>query len=271
MVKTYKLNGKIWIDIDRGTSEEIVKVMDTYNVHPTVAKEITSSTPKPRVEFHHNYIYCILHFPTWKHAHSQNKNQEVDFIIGKDALITARYDTIDTLDKFAKDLEVQEILDKENQASRHSHMILMKILRELYTGLFEELEYIEDTIEDITGKIFKKKEREMVVSISEMTRTLLDFKKVTGSHHEILEVLKNKGREIFGKEFADEMENVISDYLKVNNTIKSNLEELAELRQTDNSLLTSKQNETIKRLTIIGAFLFILSILVTLYLFRLNF
>ena len=67
------------------------------------------------------------------------------------------------------------------------------------------------------------------------------------------------------------MENVISDYLKVNNTIKSNLEELAELRQTDNSLLTSKQNETIKRLTIIGAFLFILSILVTLYLFRLNF
>ncbi|HEY4505537.1 MAG TPA: CorA family divalent cation transporter [Candidatus Paceibacterota bacterium] len=264
MINTYKLGNETWIDIDHGTPEEIHKVMDSYNIHPFVAKELSSITPKPRVEFHDHYIYCILHFPTWKHTHSEKegKNQEVDFIIAKDTLITARYDTIDTLHKLGKDLEVNEILDKGDRPHEPSHIIFVKMLRGLYGGIFEELEYIEDTTESITSKIFKNKEREMVVSISEVTRTLLDFKRVTDLHHEILTAIQKRGKEMFGDDFGGEMESIILDYLKINTTIKSNLEVLRELRETDDSLLTAKQNETIKKLTLITAILFVISILV---------
>ncbi|KKR32362.1 MAG: Magnesium and cobalt transport protein CorA [Parcubacteria group bacterium GW2011_GWF2_39_8b] len=263
MIKTYKLNRETWVDIDNGTPEEIHSVMDKYGIHPFVAKELFSSTPKPRIEFHDQYIYCILHFPASKHTHSKDKNQEVDFIIGKDTLITARYDTIDALHKLGKDLEVEEVLDKGNHIYNHSHIIFTRLLRGLYTGVFEELEYIEDTIENITSNIFKKKEREMVVSISEITRTLLDFKRVTDLHQEILEALKERGQEIFGNEFANEMEVIILDFLKINTTIKSNLEMLRELRETDYSLLSAKQNEKLSQWTIIGSVLLILGIIAT--------
>src|SRR5205085_78398 len=137
-------------------------LMDQYNIHPFVAKELSSVTPKPTISFHDHYIYCILHFPALKHSHSQerieDKNQEVDFIIGKDVLITARYDTIDALHKLGKDLEVREILEKGDAKHQHSHTIFVRMLRELYISIFEELEYIEDTIEDITSNIFKSKE-----------------------------------------------------------------------------------------------------------------
>src|SRR4051812_42402009 len=116
MINTYKYSGETWVDIDHGTPEEIHEIMDTYHIHPFVAKELTSITPKPRIEFHDKYIYCILHFPAWKHTHStDNKNQEVDFIIGKDILITARYDTIDALHELSKDLEVDQILEKNDE------------------------------------------------------------------------------------------------------------------------------------------------------------
>ena len=265
MIETHTLNGETWIDIDHGTPEEIHSLMDKYNIHPFVAKELTAATPKARVEFHDEYMYCILHFPAWKHTHTE-QNQEVDFIIGRDTLITARYDTIDALHKLGKDLEVHEVLDKSETIEKHTHIIFMKMLRELYSSVFEELESIEDTIQDITGKIFKEKEREMVVSISEITRTLLDFKRVTDLHHEILEALKHRGQEIFGDRFAHEMEVIILDYLKINTTIKSNLEMLRELRETDDSLLSAKQNETIKRFTIIGSILIVLGIIVTILL-----
>lgn len=265
MIETHIVGGETWVDIDHGTPEEIHTLMDKYGIHPFVAKELTAITPKPRIEFHDHYIYCILHFPAWKHTHSEDNNQEVDFIIGKDVLITARYDTIDALHKFGKDLEVQEILENGDARTKHSHKIFMRMLRQLYTDLFQELEAIEDKIEDITANIFKNKEREMVVSISEITRTLLDFKRVTDLHHEILEALKHRGSEIFGENFAHEMEAIILDYLKINTTIKSNLDMLRELRETDDSLLTAKQNETIKWLTLVGAVLVILSILITLY------
>ncbi len=271
MLKTYKYKGETWVDIDSGTSEEIHSVMDEYNIHPFVAKELTALTPKSRVEFHDNYIYCIIHFPAWKHTHGKDKNQEIDFIIGKDALITARYDDIDALHKFGKELEVNEILDKHHDRRyKHSHSIFMNMLRGLYTSLFEELKYVEDRIEEITSKIFKGLEKEMVVSISEVTRTLLDFKRVTDLHHEILEAIAHRGKGMFGEGFANEMQSIILDYMKINTTIKSHLDLLHELRDTNNSLLTSKQNETVKKFTIIGSVLLVLSIIVTIIIFYKN-
>ena len=265
MINTYNYRGKSWIDIDHGTPEEIHKLMEEYKINPFVTKELTSITPKARIEFHPNYIYCILHFPVFKHTHTEGKNQEVDFILSKDVVMTTRYDTIDALHKFAKEIETQEILDKSKQ-NIETHTIFTTILRRLYVSVFEELEYIEDLTEEITGKIFKGKEKEMVMSISEVTRTILDFKRIIDMHQEILNSLKQKGVEFFGKSFEGELENVTADYQKINTTIKSNLEVLHELQQTNNSLVTTEQNETIKKFTIIGAVLLIMSLLVSIYL-----
>jgi magnesium transporter len=254
MINTYKKGDETWVDIDHGTPEEIHELMDKYSIHPFVAKELTSVTPRPRIEFHDEYIYCILHFPAWKHTHSKDDiNQEVDFIIGKETLITARYDTIDSLHKFSKELEVDEILDKSGDKKRNqSHKIFTGLLRSLYSGLFEELAYIEDTSKNITSQIFHGKEKQMVISISEVTRTLLDFKRVIDLHHEILLGLSNKGKEVFGESFGAEMELIIIDYLKINTSIRSSLEMLRELRDTNNSMLTTKQNEIVKQLTVLG-------------------
>ncbi len=270
MINTYKFNGETWVDVDHGTPEEIHRLMDMYGIHPFIAKELSSFTPKPRIEFHDEYIYCILHFPAWKHTHDKdNKNQEVDFIIGRDVLITARYDTIDAIHKFSKDLEVNQILDKHGDKRRkHSHTIFAGMLRELYTSLFEELEHIEDVTENITAQIFMGQEKEMVASISDVTRTLLNFKRVTDLHREILEALHTHGAEVFGEHFGHEIESIIVDYLKINTTIRSNLELLRELRDTNNSLLSAKQNETIKHLTGMGAVILPLNLIAWVFAMR---
>ena len=266
MLSTYKYSGETWVDIDHGTPDEIHALMDTYNIHPFIAKELTSATPKPRIEFHDDYIYCILHFPVFKHTHSDGTSQEVDFIIGQDFVITARYDTVDALHKFAKEMEVKEVLENGLLHNRYKTQVMFTgILEELYFSVFEELEYIEDIIENTTTKIFAGKEKEMVVAISKVTKTLLDFKRVTDLHHEILESLKRRGLDIFGESFANEIESIILDFQKINTTIKSNLDMLRELRETNNSLLTSKQNETIKKLTLVGAVLFVLNLLIVLF------
>jgi len=252
MINTYTFDKETWVDIDHGTPDEIHSIIEQYDIHPYVARELTSTTLKPRIEFHDGYVYCILHFPTFKHTHStDNANQEVDFIIGKNLLITTRYDTIDALHSFAKTLEVKEILDGHHHSTHH-HSLLIGMLRGLYRSVFEELEYIEDLTDDITSRIFKGEEKQMVMSISEITRTLLEFKKVTDLHREVLESLHHHGREMFGETFSTDMELIVLEYLKINITIKSNLETLRELRETNDSLLTAKQNEVMKQLTVMG-------------------
>lgn len=251
MIQKYKYGNEEWVDIDRGTPEEIIDVVNTYNVHPIVAHELTSATRKPRVESHDSYIYCILHFPAFKHTHSEDPNQEVDFIIGKEVLITVRYDDIDSIHKFSKTLEVKEVLEKERRL-KPNQGIFVHMLKDLYGGLFDELDYIEDQIDDITKQIFLGRERKMVVAISEMTRTLLDFKYVTDLHRDVLETLIHTGGEMFGENFAENMKVVKLDYLKINETVRNNLEMLRELRETNDSLLSTKQNEVMKQLTVMS-------------------
>ena len=251
MVKNYTWGKDSWVDLHNPTAEEIKQIIDTYNIHPFVAKEMTSATQKPRVEYHDGYVFCILHFPVLRHSHSTDTHQEIDFIVGKNLLITTRYDTVDALHKFGKEMEVKEILDKDHE-QKISSIVFPTMLRELYAGIFDEIESLEDKIEEITSEIFKGHEKNMVVTISETTRTLLDFKKVTELHHEVLESLLHHGVEVFDKVFARQMETVILDYLKINTTIRNSLDLLRELRETNNSLLYSKQNEVIKQLTIMG-------------------
>lgn len=251
MINTYKHGDETWIDINSGTEEEIRKVMDEYDISPFVAKEILNKTPKPRAEAHDKYLYSILHFPAFKHAHGEEPNQEIDFIIGQDFLITTRYDHIDSLHKFSKTMEVKSVTDKGHESGSEP-IIFLDLLRELYSGLLEELDHIENIVEKITNRIFHGEEREMVVSISEVTRTLINFEKVTNPHHEILLSIKEKGEELFGEKFKSQMEDVILNFLKMNTNIKFNLEILRELRFTNDSLLTTKQNEIVKKLTVLG-------------------
>lgn len=264
MINKYNYKKETWVDLHNATSEEIGQIMDEYSVHPFIGRELILTTPKPRIEFFENYIYCILHFPSFKHTHSKDKpNQEIDFILGKDILITARYDTIDSLDKFAKDLEVKAVTDKSSDINGHT--IFVYLMKELYKGIFEELLYIEDTIDQITKRIFEGKEKEMVISISEITRVLLEFKKTTDLHKEVLESLIINSKEIFGKQFAKDMELVYMEYTKINGTILSNLEILGQLRNTNDSLLTTKQNGIMKQLTIMGFIILPLSIISSIF------
>jgi magnesium transporter len=270
MIHTYTYNDETWIDVDSGTPEEIHSLMDTYGIHPFVAKELTSATRKPRIELHDGYIYCILHFPAFKHSHAADANQEVDFIIGKNLLITARYDTIDSLDTFGKTIEVKEVLGKNVSSTDSQNLLFFGLLRELYNGMTEELDSIEDITDDITARIFAGSEREMVVQLSLVTRTLLEFKKEIDLHRDVLDSLHHYGKKMFGEEWSDAIEAIMIDYLKIMTNIHSELDMLRELRETNNSLLTSKQNETVKQLTIIGALVLPLNLIAVFFAMRLT-
>lgn len=250
MIQKHTWNKEVWVDIDHGTPEEFESIIADYDLDPYVAREIGSPTPKSRIEFHKEYIYLILHFPVFKHTHGKKLRQEIDFVIGKNFLLTVHYDTVDALHRLSKELEVEEILSKNSDAS--GHHIFGLLFRELYAGINEELAYIESWSESITEEIFEGNEKDMVFEISEAIRALLEFKKTTDSHREILDFLRDGGGHILGKNFTEDIDAILLEYHRIRDLIHANTEILRELRETNNSLLSTKQNETIKTLTVLA-------------------
>ena len=264
MISVYKHKHLTWVDVESPSSEEVRELMGKYNIDPLVAEELLLPTLKPRVDVYKNFIYLILHFPAFRHTHGDNPNQEIDFIIGKDFLITTRYDSVDPLHKFSKVFEVNSVLDRSDIGD-HAGYLFFYMVRKLYKSLEHELEYISDSLGIIEEDIFEGKEKEMVIALSNVSRVLLNLRQAITPHHEILNSFCDAGKVFFGEKFGYHLSSIMGEYYRIKNSANSLIDTLNELRQTNNSLVSTKQNEVMKVLTIMAFITFPLSLMASIF------
>lgn len=260
MISRYTYKNLVWVDMQSPTQEEARSLMDEFDIHPLVADELLSPTLRPKADLYPNLIYLILHFPVISHKHDGGREQEIDFIVGKNFLITTHYDFVDPLHEFSKVFEVDSILEKSNIGD-HAGFLLFYIMRELYKMLDRELDHVQHDFNGIESKIFSGKERQMVTAISHLNRDLLNFKQALRPHKEVLESFELVGAEFFGKEFSYYLHTIVGEFYKISSILDGHRETLMELRDTNDSLLTTKTNEAVKTLTTLSFVIFPLSLI----------
>lgn len=263
MISTYKHNNITWIDLENPTQDEVKKLAEKYGLNPEVAHDLLTPSSKPIVSDHSGYIYLILHFPITTEKENYGKAteiQEVDFILGKDFIITTRFAAVDSLMEFTKTFTVNSVLHKRNTETHAGH-IFFSMVGGLYNEMSNRLNYVGDLLHDAEDKIFRGKEKEMVVELSKLNRLLLHFNKALSIHEEVLHELIEASQEIYGPDFTRELRYILSEYVKVKSTIENLKDYSNELRRTNDSLLTTKQNEIMKVLTIMAFVTFPLSLL----------
>ena len=250
MITTQKMGNITWVDALSPTQDEIALLEKTYKIDSDVAHDLIIPTITPRLDECDQHLYAVLHFPANKHSHKSNA-QEIDFVVGHDYLITVRYDTIDSLQLLFKSFEVGSILSSPDRFE-HAYELLFIILRKMYGSVFDELASLEDRFDNIEQAIFDGKEKEMVSTISRASRTLLDFKRTLIPHEEVLGVLQQAGTRQFGRDFNEDVVVVSKEYRRSRDRIRDDIEALIELRETNNTLLSTRQNEIIKIFTILA-------------------
>lgn len=266
MISRYKYHALTWVDMESPTSEEVRQIMDEFDIHPIAADELLTPSLRPKIDRYDNFIYLILHFPAIRHTH-KSKSQEVDFIIGKEFLITVRYELLDPLHKFSKVFEVNSILDK-SEIGEHAGFLFFYMIRKIYDSLGHELQIISDTLRSIEERIFAGEERKMVLELSTVHRDLLEFHRALRMHRGVLHSLATTSEDFFGKSFVHYSENIIGEYLKVEEMLQDQREILADLHSTNNSLLTTKTNEIMKLLTAITFIMFLATLVGSLFAMR---
>jgi magnesium transporter len=259
----YEHNGLTWIDLESPTREEVRDTMEQFGLDSFVAEDLLLPTAKPRTDVHPSYVYVVMHFPALRHSH-KTLEQEVDFVVGKNFVITAHYDTVDSLHKFSKIFEVNAVLDK-SAIGEHAGFLFFYLLKNLYKAVDYEIECVRRDLLLIEEHIFKGEEVVMVNAISRSARDLLNLRQTIEPHREVLQTLEAEGGPFFGPEFKPYLRALSNEYYRVHNHIMRNTEVLHELRETNNSLLTTKQNETMRVLTIMALLTFPLALFVAIF------
>lgn len=247
MLTRYTHAGITWVDLENPTNAEVQHVMEEFNLDHFVAEELLLPTQKPRVEVYNAYLYTILHFPALRHTH-RSQEQEVDFVVGRNFLITTHYDTVDPLHKFAKAFEVDSVLDK-GLMGEHGGYLFFFMLRRLYKAVEHELDFVHTDLMHIEKSLFAGHEVRMVKEISRCARDLLNLRQTIEPHRDILKLLQSDGVTFLGDEFTPFMRSLENDYYRLHNHIMRHTDLLHEVRETNNSLLSTKEGETMRILT----------------------
>jgi magnesium transporter len=249
MLKKHAHKSITWIEVESPTKQEIAELVKTYNINYDIAVELEQPTYKEKIVLLKNYLYMVMHFPALRHTHKKNE-QELDFIVGKNFIITTRYEPIDALEKFSQTFEVNKILDRDLMED-HAGYVLYYIIKELYKAISDELDSINDNLKLIEKNVFSGKERDMVVEISRTNRDLIHFARLFNSHEELLHKMTTDSEKLFGSKFSDNMDKILNEYYRLEKVLTANIDFLREIRSTNDSLLSSKQNEVMKLLTVI--------------------
>ena len=266
MIKTYTSRNLSWIDMESPTSDDVSVLLKDHPLNPLVGEELLSPTRKSKIDVHDDYLFLVLHIPV-RVQNGKGKSiqeKEIDFVIGEDFIVTSHYGVVEPLHTYAKTFETNSILEKK-QVGNHAGIIFYYIMKHIYGEMMHDLENIKDSLTDAEKNIFQGQERTMVQALSLLSREIIDYKQTVRMHKEVLESFSDIPKGFFDKDFAHFLEDMRDTYASIHDSILSNKELLTDLRETNDSLLSTKQNEHMKLFSILAFVTFPLSLLVSLF------
>jgi magnesium/cobalt transport protein CorA len=246
----------VWVDLEEPTEDEMRSITSEFSIGEAIKRELISPTPTPLVTIDGNLSLFVFHFPTRGTADGETKNQEVDFVVGKNFILTVRYEIIAPLHHLKKLLEAQRMV---SGGSKVTTEILLEILfAHIYTSMRDHTNHIADSLARVEKDMFAGQERLTVRAISNISREFLHFEASLANQEEALRRFLDslEQNKLFGPTFPDRALRILAERAHVARSVRTHRAIATEMRETNTALLGTRQNEIMKTLTLITVVLF---------------
>lgn len=240
-----------WIDIINPKQSDIDYLKENFKFHPLILGELISPSTRSKVEIYDNYLFIVYHLPIYDPKSQTSQASEIDFLITKNHLITARYQPIEPLDHLFNRLE-KNVADRDQFLGKTAGHLLYEILERGLEFSLRQLAHISEKITKTEESVFKGREKEMIREISVIKRDILDQRLISRPQKAILESLFSKGTKFFGKDIEIYFNDLIGDYEKIWDALENLKETVESLESTNNTLFESKISEIMKFLAIVA-------------------
>ncbi len=258
MIERFSSGKLFWINLKNPLAEELHGVMEECDMPPSLMGDMLTPVPRNYAIEVDGIIKLAIDFPVVKRIDAEHP-YEIKFLFSKKALITVQYEEMEGLDRFKKEFEVLTTLNKTSKKLTGGHLFFA-LMSELYSTSASKLDYVESTLSDIEGEIFKDNEKQMVVEIAKTSKRLIAYRHILRAHEDIFYELEPLITEFYDHIHGADLQSLQKTYSVLFHRTNSLFETLSALRDANNAMLTTKQNETVKTLTIMAFITFPLTL-----------
>ncbi len=243
MIEKHRHNRITWIKIESPKRDEIETLQREFRFHGGLIDSLLEKYNKPQVELYDNFIHIIQNVPIRTKYINKNviQTKQINLLLAKDYVITVTDDEVQGVEKFLNFFENYSSNNKNSDNINHAGHVFYYLIKNIYTGILEDIKGIEDGLLNTKEMILEKTEENISLAIAQFVKELIQIKKILNENKGTIKHLSISCRAIFGREFEDYTSDLESEYTKIMLNIDNVREIISDISSVYNITLKEKE------------------------------
>lgn len=259
------IEGKVsWINIVHPSHEDIEHLRRYYPFHPLDLEDCLSDIERPKVDEYENYLFIVMHFPTYNPHKQVSRISEVDVFIGSGYLITLHHGELKPLIRLFEECQKDERA-RVRHMRKGAGQLLYGILDRIVDFEMSVLTKVGERINQVEERVFTEDMRYIVEEISIVRRDVIALRRIIKPQIAVISNLERKDRPFIREGMDVYFGDIVDGFSRAWDELEDHREVIESLSATSESITSYRINETMRALTVISVLLLPLSLLAGIY------
>ena len=233
---------------------------DRFGWHPLDLEDVLSRRQRPKVDEYPDYLFGILHFPVYDKSVQRLNAAELDFFVGNGYLVTLPgVELLPVTRLFARCQEDEELRDQ--LFSKGSGYLLYHILDDLFDYCFPILDKIGHKLDSVEDDMFEVRAEEVVRDLSNVKQEIISYRKIIKPERSTLRVLERQIERFLPEDLELYFDDIVDASERIWDLLDNYKEVVEALEQTNESVISHRQNDVLRVLTVVTVILLPLTLI----------
>jgi magnesium transporter len=233
-----------------------------FGWHPLDVEDVVSKRQRPKVDDYEDdgYLFAVLHFPVYDKTIQRLNAAELDVFIGQDYLVTLPNRELLPVTRLFARCDADDAF-REQLFAKGSGRLLYEVLDDLFDYCFPILDKIGHKLDRVEDEMFEGHAEDVVRDISNVKQEIISYRKVIKPERTTLRVLERRVDRFLAEELELYFDDVNDAVERIWDQLDNYKEVVEALESTNESVISHRQNNVLRLLTIISVTMLPLTLL----------
>ena len=252
-------DGVAWLDLYKPTQEEFESVAQELEFPSRIIEAATKPQQRPKVVRYGDSLFVVLRTARYLDEPEKVEFSEAHVLVGKDFVVTVRYEEIPALDEVRRRLEGEPGLLRQGPQP-----ILQEIMDQIVDDYEPVLEGLGEDIEEVEGEVFGGNAG-VSQRIYELSGELLQFQRATSPLARALERVAESDEHDIAPEVRSYLRDLHDRVLRVKEPTEGYRDMLSDILVVNLTLVSVRQNDQTKKISAWAAILIVPTLIAGIY------
>ena len=252
-------NGVAWIDLYKPTQGEFESVAQELELPPRVIEDAIKPQQRPKLVRYGDSLFVVLKTARYLDEPEKVEFSEAHVLVGKDFIVTVRYEEIPALEEVRRRLEGEPGLLRQGPQP-----ILREIMSQIVDDYEPVLEGLGTDIQEVEVEVFGEN-AEVSQRIYELSRELVQFQRATSPLARALERAAESDEQDIDPELRIYLRELHDHVLRVEEPTEGFRDMLSDILVVNLTLISVRQNDQTKKISAWAAILIVPTLIAGIY------